>query len=400
MGTTKRVVASILLGCFVLTSSLVLAKKFSPPTCQKISASAGSRVLYVLYCNSRLSEELFRLFQENAGVRRIQESFSGQLRVMNSCHNATWRGWRTKVTQYFNSIKRIQLKRNRSNTAENKALIMLADTDTLWSVTSVDGILEKYDCVSKDKQLVISTEVMCWVGRHCTESDIELFYSNASSPSYSSFINAGLSMGSPGALLNLLNFVLNSKHSNVPNRGLDDQRGYAMYFAAFPHLVALDYHQQLFGSAVAYALNSGVVYSCRTGTCEPVAPYDILYKSSDGTFTASKIKTKNYQQCVMKHRKLDKRFANNSKPSPYSFNCLVSNESSTRSGGVYLNTSNCFVLRRKFPFVGVNREMGRIFLSTLSSNPPIWHGNGNSKMSFSKVRVQYSQCIRQKSFIV
>ena len=269
-------IACFLLACLV---AIIHAKKVPPPKCRRTS-EVGRRSLHVLYCNTRMSEELFDLFQENTGVNRIKESFDGQLHVMNSCHNSTWRGWDTKVAKYASSIDHIISERRKTGTQNIPTSIMLADTDTLWSVTSVKDIFEMYDCVRKDKDLVMSTEVMCWVGRHCTESDIKLFYSNISSPSYSSFINAGLSMGSPHALLKLLDFVLHSELSYVPKGGLNDQRGYALYSATFPHLVAPDYHQQLFGSAVAFVLHSDVISPCRIGTCEPVVKYDILYKSS------------------------------------------------------------------------------------------------------------------------
>ena len=40
---------------------------------------------------------------------------------------------------------------------------VLMDSDTIWSVTDVDVLWRKFDIVRGDRQVVVSTEMNCWV---------------------------------------------------------------------------------------------------------------------------------------------------------------------------------------------------------------------------------------------
>lgn len=59
-------------------------------------------------------------------------------------------------------LELIELYKAQGRDPHSVFAIML-DSDTLWSVTNVDVLWAKFDMVREQKQLVVSTEMNCWV---------------------------------------------------------------------------------------------------------------------------------------------------------------------------------------------------------------------------------------------
>ena len=50
------------------------------------------------------------------------------------------------------------------------------DSDTFWSANDMHTIWDKFDCSRGNKEVVLSTEMSCWVGRYCTLEDLHRWY--------------------------------------------------------------------------------------------------------------------------------------------------------------------------------------------------------------------------------
>lgn len=71
-------------------------------------------------------------------------------------------GFLTKPLIYLNYIK--SLITQHSKDIDTIYHIILMDSDTFWSVNSIDKIWNAYDCARNNKNIVVSTEMSCWIG--------------------------------------------------------------------------------------------------------------------------------------------------------------------------------------------------------------------------------------------
>ena len=387
----------------VLLSAVFAAEashKSLPPKCIEADPAPPNRTLHVLYCDTRLGHRL-QYYKNESAALRVERSSPLQFEVINVCFRVRWDGFKTKPIQYLKYLRGLIRRLNDEGIAESEVAVMLADSDTFWSTDSVSSVFRKYDCVRQNKSLVMSTESSCWIGRICTQEDIQRYYGHASSPSYSSFINSGLSMGSPSALVHLLEYVVSSNASLI-NGKLDDQLGYASYFATFPSLVALDYHQELFGSlAFAVKINDENTSSL---TCEIAAKTELraqpafLHKiDCDRVDSAralpKKFHVQNTNCSIVRYRNP----ARSSIASPFAFNCVSLIKEVYSKGGIYLENELCKVMRRPiYNDANIDSRTDRAtqeVMDTLSSDPVIWHGNGFSKSTLLSLRSELSRCL-------
>jgi hypothetical protein len=380
-------------------SSLLVVAKSGPPACALKSFIGDNRKLFVLYCDTRLSRQM-RHYKNESGAFRFEQTSRHSVEILNICRKAVWEGVGTKPKQYLMFLRHMISQMRRRGISENDIHVMLADSDTFWSTDSVSSVFRKYDCVRQNKSLVMSTESSCWVGRICTKEDIKHYYGHASSPSYSSFINSGLSMGSPSALVHLLEYVVSSNASLI-NGLLEDQRGYASYFAAYPSLVALDYHQELFGSlALAVKVNDDNTVSL---TCEKSIEAEMRAQTAflhkldcdglDSTILPlRKFHVQNTNCSIVRYRNP----ARYKVEYPYAFNCADLSKEIYSKGGFYLDQALCAIMRRPFRSLSggnrYDRAVQEVF-DTLASDPVLWHGNGFSKSTLISLKTELSQCL-------
>lgn len=170
--------------------------------------------------------------------------------MINVCRGQRWEGFITKPVLYLEYIKEI-LKKTEKN-KQSLIHVLLMDSDTLFGTTDVETIWYKYDCVRQNKEIVVSTEMSCWMGRYCTDDDLSKWYKNIEITSgYSPFLNSGAAMGAALSFQIMLNYIIQNNQTFMVNKRnnpilmkFDDQYAFADYSLRIaPEQVALDYHQ-------------------------------------------------------------------------------------------------------------------------------------------------------------
>jgi hypothetical protein len=152
--------------------------------------------------------------------------------------------------RYINSA----IKEEEENMGRNLDNIygMLLDSDIFWSNPTIDELFQRYECVRNDRNLVVSTELNCWLGRYCKLSDIQQLYSTTPN-AYSVFVNSGAMIGTIKSIQLLLTNITESKdmyfiENSIGRRKYDDQFAVSVYALERPSMVALDVHQHLFAT--------------------------------------------------------------------------------------------------------------------------------------------------------
>jgi hypothetical protein len=277
----------------------------------------------------------------------------------NACALTRWGGFLTKPLKYRDYVSKLTARyKGRGLDPDVNAVVMLTDSDTIWSVRDVDAVLRKYDCVRGSRHLVMATETSCWVGRYCSKEDVDLFYSKLQSTSYSSFMNSGLVIGAPSALLSLLeDIIVNNATYVVPKYmgtlKYDDQYAFAHYMVKQPGAVALDYHQELFGSFSIAAV------SPRNHTVPFVCEVDAEPGSEMG--------------------------------GAFHYNCDETTPRVIKHGVYTFDEKKCTITRdaskmKDVAVLPIDKAAYKV-LATLAPDPIIWHGNGAGK----RISMQLSQ---------
>lgn len=257
--------------------------------------------------------------------------------MANVCYGKEWKGFLTKPSTYLRNLEEIVSDPANANT-KNYALLM--DSDTMWATNSLSRLWHKFDCARKSKDLVVSTEMSCWIGQYCTKENITRWYSDVSqTPSYSPFVNSGLVMGKVSALIDMLRYIIVNNGSYflyAPHRQnkylFDDQYAMSDYaISVAPRVSAIDYHQQLFASVAVLGHDPQTKHDMPF-VCKRVSG-DIDYSCMD--FTARMYRNNFY----------------------------------------VLNNSTCGIERRPI-LSGVPVEVSGV---DLARDPAVWHGNGVGK---------------------
>ena len=184
--------------------------------------------------------------------------------VVNVCANQSWKeGLRTKTIHYLRYLNSLPY------TSDDDAHVLLMDSDTVWAISHIEDLWRRYDSVRRGRNnLVISTEMNCWIGQHCNALDIDYYYTdnnnheNNINTTFSRFINSGLIMGNLSSVLKLL------KHCNAHHLSYRVNGHYRDQFAvtdyvqnhASPSEVTLDTSQHLFGSVRVFSPANESVY--------------------------------------------------------------------------------------------------------------------------------------------
>ena len=173
----------------------------------------------------------------------------------NACYGSPWEGFVTKLYLFLEHLKTLP----RLFPGGGRLHVLLMDSDTFWATNDVRAIWTRYDCARGDKDLLLATEMSCWLGKHCSPEEVQQLYSDLP-PSYSPFINAGAAMGTLEQLIKMLDYIVAHNYNyfiSLPNgrTRFDDQFAIVNYFRTRArNEIALDYHQQLFGafSSIGY----------------------------------------------------------------------------------------------------------------------------------------------------
>jgi hypothetical protein len=347
------------------------AKK-DAPNCSALPPKVGKRILKIAVCSTKdakympeilnLSDpKVFRRGIWNITGNKLLQAGGNDFEMINICANIKWNGFLTKPATYLTYAQSLQKFAKEKGILDDDIAIMFVDSDTFWSTHSVASVFQKYDCIRKEKSLVMSTEISCWVGRYCTTADLDKYYRDRESPSYSSFINSGLVMGSPSALVHMLQYIIDNNKESYVMKGsgikkFDDQHAFVVYESLHRNRVALDYHQELFGSlSLVVDLN----HTKYPFVCESRAQREYKYHLSCDDITLNVAGRKAYS----------------------------------------VDPATC-ELRRVASLEDANIPHGDMvneFLRTVATDPVIWHGSGVGKRAMDFVfSRKIVECIRDK----
>lgn len=289
----------------------------------------NKRVLKVATCDSRSGwKEFSALKLWNITGRHLHNE---GLSMINVCKGENWGkfGFLTKPLKYLEFLRSI----DSNNTNMVSTYVILMDSDTYWSAQNLQHIWKNFDLARNNRELVVSSEMSCWVGRYCDQADLDKWYQSPQLiPSYSPFVNSGVIMGRVDLLIEMMEHVINNNGSYFTNYGkkykFDDQLAIADYALRIaPSKIAVDYHQLISASCSIHAPGN-----------PPDEGWPFLCKNRNGTF---------------------------------SFSCHIYNNLLKRQGHFFVNSSNCLVQRNVGDQMSLKME-----LSSLSFTPIIWHGNG------------------------
>lgn len=315
--------------CLVIVSNITFSASTPFYRCN-LPANADGRELVVATCDTRSGYKEFHAMKVwNVTGNLLQR---GGLSMINVCKGENWGmlGFLTKPLLYARFLKQFLTHPN-----AKKMHAILMDSDTFWSVASVGQIWANYDCARDGKDLVVSTEMSCWVGRYCNQTDIDRWYSDTKRMvSYSPFANSGVVMGRVDEVVKMLDYVVTHNRSYYTTYGrkhkFDDQYAIADYaIKVAPEVSSLDYHQLISASCSIHAPGD-----------PPDEGWPFLCKNRNGTLSQS---------------------------------CHIYNNLLKRQGHFAVDVNSCQAYRKIYDGMALQEELG-----TLSSHPLIWHGNGNS----------------------
>jgi hypothetical protein len=332
---------ALLSGRLLLLLLLLLPSTLSVPyqPCPK-SSITEIRDLYVATCDSRGGwKEFMAMKVWNASGFALRNS-PNNIKMVNVCKGKQWKGFLTKPVLYLEFLKTLPI--NSARDGDNHVILM--DSDTFWASRDISTIWNKYDCARGGKDVLLSTEMSCWIGRYCKVEDLQHYYNHTdATPSYSPYVNSGIVMGKITEVRKMLEYVIEHNKDyfiTYFKKKFDDQYAYTDYaLKVSPEAVALDYHQQLLAS---FSIHS------------PGDPYE------DGWPFACKA------------RDGDSRWSHQTCPSCPNWTPLLS-----RHGHFKIADDSCQVSRHFWNDMPLKEE-----LASLAPDPVIWHGNGVGKRTF------------------
>lgn len=307
-----------------------------------------NRQLYVATCDSRSGWREFHAMKvwNISGVDLRKDGLS----MENVCSGVQWglHGFLTKPLRYYDYIQSIlQKHENKDN-----VYIILMDSDTFWSASDANTVWNRFDCARAGKQVIVSTEMSCWIGKYCSTNDTDRYYKKVDHiPSYSPFLNSGVIMGRASLVAKMLDHVIRNNQSyyiTYKKHKFDDQYAIADYsLHVAPDEVALDYHQQFAASCAIHTVGD-----------EPDIGWPFVCKSKNGTL---------YPHC----RDFTIRLA--------------------RHKYFKVTDDTCHAQRHLTEYTPEREE-----LLTLATEPVIWHGNGAGKREFLSLAHRTFLCSLKK----
>jgi hypothetical protein len=244
-------IALLGLACCILYSSARPC-----PKCQEVEQNIQypDRHIYIFVMDSRKGKSLFEYMTPwILSTSKLKESPSvHMIHVGNKWDRKSDAKFYAKPSNYLRYANAAIEAEKAAGRDVNNAYGMLLDSDIFWSNPSVEELFQRYECSRDGRELVVSTELNCWLGRYCKLSDIEQLY--ATTPNaYSVFVNSGAMIGTIQSIQLLLVNITESKdmyfiENGIGKRKYDDQFAVSVYALERPSLVALDVHQHLFAT--------------------------------------------------------------------------------------------------------------------------------------------------------
>jgi hypothetical protein len=279
--------------------------------------------------------------------------------------------------------------------------VLLVDSDILWSNLTLESLWNKYECVRNDQDLVISSELNCWLGRYCTHEDLHNYYQKPQG-GYSVFVNSGAIIGKITLLKRILQQIIQDSHNYYVETALgkkfDDQFAFTKYL--FSHGIGtLDIHQELFGTFQIY--NFTQIPSPKDGyVCKVTASPDQLRVDTNPNPREDKAR-RNLKESVdqsldpmtlpSKNLTFTQELANHL-DKYYSIHCIDFTPAVYRREGYSLDPKTCNIVRDPQKIQSFSSNLYSV-MSTLAHQPILWHGNGGGKKFFSLFKTKVEHCV-------
>lgn len=274
--------------------------------------------------------------------------------------NVNWKEFEflTKPMYYLDFVKNAISNELKSGRDPLNSYCVLVDSDTFWSLSDPAVLWHRFDCARNNKQIVVSSESNCWIGRYCTKEDVSYLYSDIKVKGYNMFINSGAIMGRLEEISLMLSNVTTSQHLyhifNGKKTKFDDQYAIALYAKDNRNVVEIDYHQVLFGN-----------YPLIRGSEEGAEKHNPFVCKNDSSVDSPVVDTcRNYVHQIAQY-------------SVYKF-----------------DYETCRVTRHtdKIPQHSLLRDV----VATVSSDPCLWHGNGFGKQIYISHLKDLITCLPHK----
>lgn len=128
---------------------------------------------------------------------------------------------------------------------------MMLDTDTILNARPLKQVWAKFDCARKGKPILMGGETGCWFGVQCKNRHIVRYYEPLG-PTLNAFINSGYIMGSLPALQKMFSFIANN-YSYFRKiiywvHWFCDQSAFTYFYAHNRDIVQIDEYQQVFAT--------------------------------------------------------------------------------------------------------------------------------------------------------
>ena len=226
------------------------------PICQEVKDNIHypNRHIYIFVMDSRKGKALYQYMTPwILSTTKLKESSNvHMIHVGNKWDRKSASKFYAKPTNYLKYVNAAIVAEQEAGRSLDNAHGMLLDSDIYWSNPTLDELFQRYECTRNGKELVISTELNCWLGRYCNLNDVQQLYGTTPN-AYSVFVNSGAMIGTINSIRLLLQNITISKdmyfiENSIGKRKYDDQFAVSVYALERPSMVALDIHQHLFAT--------------------------------------------------------------------------------------------------------------------------------------------------------
>lgn len=163
----------------------------------------------------------------------------------------------------------------------NDSYALIIDTDTIVNARPMKEVWKKFDCARKGKPILMGGETGCWYGLQCRQRHIDRYY-DPLGPTLNSFINSGYIMGTLPALQLLYSFIDNNydylRRMVHWVNWFCDQSAYTLFYGRHRNLIQIDDYQQMFGTLSVFIPHGG---SHSYSTCRHPETFEVMRNCSE-----------------------------------------------------------------------------------------------------------------------
>ena len=197
--------------------------------------------LHIVTCDTNSGEHGRGAWYVSA--KRIQ----GIHRIINICLGKKWNGFKTKLQTVINYSKELLRADRNTSQAPRKNVILFSDgVDVFFNTDSAEKIISNWEVARQGKPLLFACELSCWIGYVCSEREMNDIYNISNVSTRAAYINTGVYMGFPEAIIDTLTNVINN-HMHLILK-YDDQAAVAEYYKTNQSTIALDRTWSVFGT--------------------------------------------------------------------------------------------------------------------------------------------------------